>query len=150
MSLDTDFLSGSENRTLVDFNHELMALHKGKTICVGTTCPMFLSSILGHMLFTYLLADKENLGKLQSLIINVTCNLRLHFLNASAFFVTKTYAKLNSRLNRYVYIYTLVFRGVLKYRDLRYLQMFPWLQVSQVIMYLFPRCKKPDVAWNLF
>ena len=103
MSLDTDFLSGSENRTLVDFNHELMVLHKGKTICAGTTCPMLLSSILGHMLFTYLLVDKEKLGKLQSLIINVIWNLQLHFLNASAFFVTKTYAKLNSRLNRYVY-----------------------------------------------
>ena len=103
MSLDTDFLSGSENRTLVDFNHELMVLHKGKTICAGTACPMLLSSILGHMLFTDLLVDKEILGKLQSLIINVICNLQLHFLNASAFFVTKTYAKLNSRLNRYVY-----------------------------------------------
>ena len=108
MSLDTDFLSGSENRTLVDFNHELMALHKGKTICAGTTCPMLLSSILGHMLFTYLLVDKENIGKLQSSIINVICNLRLHFLNASAFFVTKTSAKLNSHLNTvdmYIYIY---------------------------------------------
>lgn len=28
--------------------------------------------------------------------------------------------------------------------------MFPWLQVSQAIMYLFPPCKKPDVAWDFF
>ena len=47
MSLDTDFLSGSENRTLADFSHELVALYavQVKTGSVDIQCQMLFPSI---------------------------------------------------------------------------------------------------------